>query len=142
MEIFFDFFYMGLQGVTMQPNDMQTALEVLFKMKESLLESMIEELIRYKDDDVSSFSLQEIEDRFAIRLANVNTLIATMQEQSNPFEEVMPTRVATNVYEIAKNKLPKKLEELVEFVHPEDLLHLSVVPTQGNKYLIVMATAE
>ncbi|NUM36745.1 MAG: hypothetical protein HUU50_19555 [Candidatus Brocadiae bacterium] len=126
----------------MQPNDMQIALEVLFKMKESLMESLVEELIRCKDDDASSFNVQEIEDRFAIRIANLNTLIATMQEPTNPFEEVLPTRVATNVYETTKNKLAKKLQELVEFVHPDDILHLSIVPTHGNKYLIVLATAE
>jgi len=126
----------------MQPNDMQIALEVLFKMKESLLESLVEELIRCKDDDASSFNLQEIEDRFAIRIANLNTLIATMQEPSNPFEEAAPTRVATNVYETTKKKLSKKIEELVEFVHPDDILNLSVVPAQGNKYLIMLVTAE
>ena len=126
----------------MQPNDLQTALDVLLKIKESLMESMVEELIRYKDDDASSFNLQEIEDRFSIRIANLNTLIATIQDHQNPFEAAPATRIVTNVYEIAKNKLASKLEEVVEFIPPDDILHLSIVPAQGNKYLIVVATAE
>ena len=34
--------------------------------KENLLENMVDELVRHQDDDPSSFSLQEIEDKFEV----------------------------------------------------------------------------
>lgn len=125
----------------MNQNDTQTALNTLIKIKESLLESMVEELIRHQDDDPSSFSLQEIEDRFAIRLANLNTLIATLQDQIGHYE-TNGTRVVVDVEESNRHKLEARLNEIVEFITPDEMLHLSVVPLANGKFLIIMAHGE
>ena len=122
----------------MTPNDMQTALETLGKMKESLLENLVEELMRHKDDDPSSFGIQEIEDRFAIRLANLNTLIATLQDQLGQ-TETSSGRIVIDVEEIARPKLDSRLSELVEFMSPEEFIQFTIVPTVPGKFLVTLA---
>lgn len=126
----------------MDQNDMQKALDTLMKTRETLLENMVEEVMRNQEEDPFSFNLQDIEDRFAMRLGNLNTMILTLQDQMGNYDMGGGTRVVTNVYETSRNKLQNKLEELVAFIPAEDILHLSVVPSSGGKYLIVVANAE
>ena len=127
----------------MERQRMQTALDVLIRVKDALLENMVEDLIRNKDDDASSFSLQEIEDRFAIRLANLNTLIISLQDQLGHYPPGSGSgRIVTNIQETSRSKLASKLEEVLEFVSAEELLHLSVIPTVGGKFMIVIAHGE
>jgi len=130
------------RGEPMETKDFQAAFDVLVKMRLSLLESLVEELLNHQNDDASSFALQEIEDRFAIRITNLNTLIATMQEQIVNHPNFSTTRVVSKVHEIPRQKLQSQLDDLLAFVSPEDLLHLSVIPTTGGKYLIIMANGE
>ena len=127
----------------MERQRMQTALDVLIRIKNSLLENMVEDLIRNKDDDSSSFSLQEIEDRFAIRLANINTLIMTIQDQLGHYPSGGGSgRIVTDIQETSRNRLGGKLDEVLKYISAEDLLHLSVVPTGGGKFMIVVAHGE
>lgn len=127
----------------MDQNNRQTALNTLMKIKESLLESMVEELNRHQDDDPSSFSLQEIEDRFAIRIANLNTLIATLQDQGGPYESNPPGgRVVVDIEESNRPKLEARLNEMMEFISPDDFVHLTVVPMGNGKFMIVLAHTE
>lgn len=120
----------------MNPNDTQTALNLLLKMKESLVESMVEELLRHQEEDPSSFSLQEIEDRFAIRVANLNTLIATLQDQTGQSES-NPARIVIDIEESTRQKLESRLNEILEFIAPDQLAHLSIIPLANGKFIIV-----
>jgi len=128
----------------MEDNSLHTALNVLIRVKDNLLETMVDELVTHQDDDPSSFSLQEIEDKFAIRMANLNTLIITLQDQiSNSGNQGIP-RIITNVEDTTKDKLRSKLDELLEFVSSEEVLHLSVVPQQAdpNQFTIILVYQE
>lgn len=122
----------------MNPNDMQSALEILGKVRESLLESLVDELLKQKDEDPSSFGLQEIEDRFAIRIANLNTLIATLQDQLG-HQDLQNGRIVVDIEEINRHKLEARLNEIMEFVAPEEFINLSIVPTGTGKFLIALA---
>lgn len=129
----------------MEDNSLHTALNVLIRVKDNLLETMVDELVAHQDDDPSSFSLQEIEDKFAIRMANLNTLIITLQDQiSNGGSQGIP-RIITNVEDATKDKLNSKLDELLEFVSPDEVLHLSVVPQSRDnpdKFTIILVYQE
>ncbi|BBM81844.1 hypothetical protein [Candidatus Uabimicrobium amorphum] len=130
----------------MEDNSLHTALNVLIRVKDNLLETMVDELVAHQDDDPSSFSLQEIEDKFAIRMANLNTLIITLQDQisSGGGNQGIP-RIITNVEDTTKDKLNSKLDELLEFVSPDEVLHLSVVPQSTenpDKFTIILVYQE
>lgn len=125
----------------MNQSDAQTALNVLINIRGKLIESLVEEVLRHQDDDHSSFSLQEIEDRFAIRVANLNTLIATLQEQLGQYEEV-PTRIIVDIEETNRQRLDSRLNEILEFISPDELLHMSVIPAENGKFLIVLARSQ
>lgn len=127
----------------MDENAAQKALRVLLRVKGNLLETMVEELIYHEDDDPSSFSLQEIEDKFAIRIANLNTLIATMQDQMNQINTDMPS-VISYVGDTTTEKLNSKLNELLNLVSPDEIMHLSVTPdtTNSNKLKIILVYQE
>ncbi len=130
----------------MEKNDMQTALDILIKMRQSLIHSLVEELSLHKDEEPSSFTLQDIEDRFAMRMANLNTLIATLQEMTGGHSVMggglTSTKIVAKVHEITRNKLQNKLDDLFEYLAPDELLHLSVIPTSEGKFLIIMANGE
>lgn len=128
----------------MQKEDMQTALEMLHKMRQSLMESLVEELNLHKDEEPTSFTLQDLEERFAMRMMNLNTLIATLQDMlgNQPPPGSSNTRISSKVFEINRSKLQSKLDDLLAFMSPEDLLHLSVMPTASGKYLIILANGE
>lgn len=125
----------------MNTNDIQTALEILSKMRESLLENLVEDLIRHREEDPSSFSLQELEDRFAIRLANLNTLMVTLQDQMAHYENPNG-HIVVDIEETNRHKLEPRLNEIMEFISPDDFIHLSLVPTGTGKFLIVFAHNE
>jgi hypothetical protein len=125
----------------MNPNDMQSALEILGKVRDSLLENLVEELLKQKDEDPSSFGLQEIEDRFAIRLANVNTLIATMQDQIE-HHDMGNGRIVVDIEETNRHRLEERLNEILEFIAPDEFVNLSIVPTGTGKFLIAVAHSQ
>ncbi|WP_372370772.1 hypothetical protein [Candidatus Uabimicrobium sp. HlEnr_7] len=128
----------------MEDNSLHTALNVLIRVKDNLLETMVDELVTHQDDDPCSFSLQEIEDKFAIRMANLNTLIITLQDQISSGGHQGIPRIITNVEDTTREKLGNKLDELLEFISPEEVLHLSVVPQNADseKYTIILVYQE
>ena len=124
----------------MEHNRMQRALEILVRLKDSLMETLVDDLICHEDDDILSFSIQEIEDRFAIRIGNLNTLITALQDQMHQ-HSMGPDYLDTSVYEVNQNEIEDKIQELTGYILPEELLHLSVVPATQNKYLIIVTVA-
>ena len=117
------------------------ALDILMQMKNQVLENFVEEVLQQQETDSLSYMFQELEDKYSNRLSNLNVLIANLQE--DPFQDEIPaTKIITNVTETSFSQLEKTLEEVTEFMSPEHLLHISVVPTDKGKYLVISMSGE
>ncbi|HNZ67145.1 MAG: hypothetical protein KBC30_05835 [Planctomycetes bacterium] len=117
------------------------ALDILMQMKNQVLENFVEEVLQQQETDSLSYMFQELEDKYSNRLSNLNVLIANLQE--DPFQDEIPaTKIITNVTETSFSQLEKTLEEVTEFMSPENLLHISVVPTDKGKYLVISMSGE
>jgi len=117
------------------------ALDILMQMKNQVLENFVEEVLQQQETDSLSYMFQELEDKYSNRLSNLNVLIANLQE--DPFQDEIPaTKIITNVTETSFSQLEKTLEEVTEFMSPENLLHISVVPTDKVNYLVISMSGE
>jgi hypothetical protein len=89
--------------------------------------------INYSFDDNETESV----DAFAIRIANLNTLIITLQDQLGNYE-ANTSRVSVMVEETTKNRLEIKINEMVEFLSPDDIISILVLPGKDNRYIAIV----
>lgn len=124
--------------------NIQDALNTLNKMKDSLIERMVEDLSHHQDDDPTSFALQEIEDRFAMRLANMNTLILTLQDHIDEYPDDLdePTSIGTKIRETDKVHIKETLDEMLEDLTSDELLKTSIIPCANETFLIIILYKE
>ena len=123
----------------MHQNDVKLAINTLIKVKKELIENMVEELIAHKDTDPTFFSIQEIEDKYSMRLSNLNTLLDELHEELDDNFRTQST--GTHMAEAKISQIQDKIHDLLAFVDPMTIIHMSVVPKiEEKKYLIILVT--
>jgi len=117
------------------------ALDVLLAARERLLAQMTEEVIANREvivegssiEGLSSFELEEIEDRYSARLNALNSLLENLENRR-------PTvRHRVESLETTTGALEKDLAGLLSELEQWDLVDMAILPREGEQLLVVLA---
>ena len=117
------------------------ALDVLLAARERLLAQMTEEVISNREviqegssiEGLSSFELEEIEDRYSARLNALNSLLENLESRRPTVRHRVESLKTTT------HSLEKDLAGLLSKLEQWDLVDMAILPQAGERLLVVLA---
>lgn len=117
------------------------ALDVLLAARERLLAQMTEEVISNREviqegssiEGLSSFELEEIEDRYSARLNALNSLLENLESRRPTVRHRVESLKTTT------HSLEKDLAGLLSKLEQWDLVDMTILPQAGERLLVVLA---
>ena len=117
------------------------ALDVLLAARERLLAQMTEEVISNREviqegssiEGLSSFELEEIEDRYSARLNALNSLLENLESRRPTVRHRVESLKTTT------HSLEKDLAGLLAKLEQWDLVDMAILPQAGERLLVVLA---
>lgn len=124
-----------------EKNRRKKALDVLLAAREQLLAQMTEEVISNSDvilegssiEGMSSFELEEIEDRYSARLNALNSLLENLENRRPSVRHRIESLKTT------AESLEKDLADLLSELEQWDLVDMAILPREGEQLLCVVA---
>lgn len=117
------------------------ALETLSEARDKLLQRMTEDVLSNQDvlregagpEGMSTFELEEIEDRYSARLNALNSLLENLEYRRPVIRHRAETMITT------QRAIEKDINELLAENEQWDLVDISVCSLEGDKLLVVVA---
>ncbi|MBI4605786.1 MAG: hypothetical protein HY721_27790 [Planctomycetes bacterium] len=115
------------------------ALDVLFEARDRLLAQMADDILANRDallegrEGLSSFELEEIEDRYSARLNALNALLENLEDRQPQVRHHVET--LTTTYAAIDKDLLAALARFDEW----DLVDVNVLPRRGEELFVVLS---